>query len=202
MELTQVVDWIGKPHLGYMINAEFSEDNKEKLINLIQEIDQHFNDSVFCMPKYALHITLLDWVAPLVDYGRQNKNKLYAQIKTEYDSVMSETVSSAKSIDVHFNKIMVSPNTIYIVGEDNGEFQRIREAFVSKVKLLPNTKLPPQIIHSSLARFIKEINLSSTKDYVRTKKIDFIQKIDDFRLVRTTKEPMLEFEVLKTYKLL
>jgi hypothetical protein len=106
-----------------------------------------------------------------------------------------------KPITIHFTQLRVSPGTIFIVGNDNGEFQKIRDTFVKNVTLLPNTKLPPQIVHSSLIRFTRAIDLDAVESFVAHKNIDIAQEVTEFRLVNTRKEPLLEFDVLKKYSL-
>jgi hypothetical protein len=201
MKLSQPVNWVNKPFVGYIVNTEFSDDNAEILGDLISEIQVMFNDAVFCMPKASLHTTLLDWIAPLVDYGGQDKDRLFAQVQPTYDTVLSEVLSSVKPITIQFDELKVSPTTIFMVGHDSGEFQNIRQQFLGKVELLPDTKLPPQIIHSSLARFTKPTDLGLVNSFLAKKTLNITQTVTNFRLIRTTREPMLEFEVLKRYKL-
>jgi hypothetical protein len=201
MELSQPADWVNKPFEGYMVSTEFSDENARILSELAQEVQTALEEAVFCMPRTSLHITLLDWIAPLVDYGGQDKEKLFAQIRLGYDKAMSEILSSIKPITIRFDELRVSPSTIFIVGHDNGEFQKIREQFLEKVELLPGTKQPPQIIHSSLARFTKPIDLGLVNSFLAKKALDITQTVTNFRLIHTTKEPMLEFEVLKRYEL-
>jgi len=202
MERTQPVDWVNKPFLGYVMNAEFSDDNAKILIELIDKIKATFNDAVFCPPRSALHITLLDWIAPLIDYDGRDKDTLFASVQPDYDKVISSILTSVNPITVHFDAVKVSPSTIYITGNDSGEFQKIRDEFVDKVELLPNTKLPPQIIHSSLARFTKPIDLNAVETFIASQTLDITQTISSFRLIRTTKEPNLEFKTLKRYELM
>lgn len=201
MELSQPADWVAKPFQGYVINTVFSDENTRELETLIKEISTTFGDAVFPMPNVSLHTTLLDWIAPLVDYGGKDKEALFAQIQPGYDRALREVLSSFGPINVHFDELRVSPSAIIIVGHDNGEFQSIREQFLDRVQLLPGTKLPPTIIHSSLARFTESIELDLVKSFLATKTISFTQQVSDFRLVHTAKEPMLEFEVLKQYQL-
>ena len=61
--------------------------------------------------------------------------------------------------------------------------------------------MPPQIIHCSLGRFIKEVPVTEIQNFINQKSINFIEIIQEFRLVNTHREPMLEFDVLKTYNL-
>ena len=60
MDLTRPVDWVNEPFTGYVMNAEFSDDNAKILMELIALIKVTFSDAVFCPPRSALHITLLD----------------------------------------------------------------------------------------------------------------------------------------------
>lgn len=153
------------------------------------------------MPSQSLHITLLDWIAPLVDYGGQDKKVLFEKIKDKYDEALSGIIGDTQPITVSFTEIKVFPSTIIVLGHDDGQFQKIRDKFLEAVELLPGTKLPPNIIHSSIIRFTGEIPIKDVEQFVAQCTVNFTQIIDSFRLVHSTREPMLEFEVLKEYKL-
>jgi hypothetical protein len=201
MELAQPVDWIKKPCVGYMMNAEFSDENAAQLEKLMDDLAREFGDGVFCMPRTSLHITLLDWIAPLIDYEDKDKDVLYKKIRSQYDKAMADILNTVGPITVTFNEIEVFPNTVIILGQDDGTFRYIREQFLERVELLPGTKLPPQIIHSSLARFTKPLELDKVRAFLAGKIVDITQEMTTFRLVRSAREPLLEFETLKRYKL-
>lgn len=201
MQQTKHVDWINKEFEGYVVNTAFSSDNNKLVMNLIEEISQKFPDIFYPMPSNGLHITLMDWIAPLVAYENPDKAKLFQDINQNYDMVLADVVSKITQIKVNFNKIIVTPTTIIITGEDDGSFQKIRDQFINNVELLPGTKMPPTIIHCSLGRFVKEVPLKEVQDFINKKSVNFIQVVDEFRLVNTHREPMLEFDILKTYKL-
>jgi hypothetical protein len=202
MSMTEPVDWIDTPRTGYVMNAEFSETNKDVLMSYMQRIQETFGESVFCTPRDSLHVTLLDWVAPLVDYDGKDKTALYKEVRSVYNGTMTEILSAVKSpIKIHFEEFRVSPTTIYMVGKDNGEFQTIRSEFVTRVQLLPNTKLPPTIVHCSLARFIKPIDLQQASETISKIFVDFEQDVTNFRLLRSYREPLLEFKLLKRYEM-
>ncbi len=201
MSLTEPVSWLEKPFEGYVLNTSFSEANTEKISTLMKEIEEQFGEAVFVMPKTSLHITLLDWVAPLVDYNGQDKEEIYKSIKMDYDAALSSIVSKIPPIEVHFTEVRVYPTTIILLGYDNGQFQQIRDKFTSTVELIPDTKQPPTIIHSSIARFKQAIPVSEVEAFLAPKHIDIVQTVNNFRLVHTIKEPMLDFEVIKNYQL-
>ena len=165
-----------------------------------KEISEKFGDAVWSAPAKALHITLFDWLAPLVDYGK-DKDELFKQIFPEYDRVVSQALKTAGPIAVTFMAVKVAPAAIFIVGHDNGQFEQIRNYFLDNVELLPDTKRPPTIIHSTIARFTKEIELEEIEQFIENLTVSFTETIDTFRLIKETVDPLLEFEVIKEYKL-
>ena len=88
-----------------------------------------------------------------------------------------------------------------MIGQDDGSMQQIRQKFLDNVDLLPQTKRPPGIIHSSIVRFRKEQKLQPIIDFVAQEKLSLNLAISAFRLVRETSLPMLEYEVIKEYHL-
>lgn len=183
------------------MNTAFSLENTQVISDLTREIEREYGEKVFVMPNKSLHITLLDWIAPLVDYEGQDKKALFSRLKSTYDSALSDILSNFAPITVRFTELKVYPSTIILLGHDEGQFQAIRDQFIDTIELLPNTKKPPTIIHSSLARFRDAIPLAEVEEFISQKNVDITQQVDNFRLVHTTAEPMLEFEILKKYAL-
>lgn len=104
-------------------------------------------------------------------------------------------------IQVTFDAVKVAPAAIFIVGHDNGEFEQIRQYFLDNVELLPDTKRPPTIIHSTIGRFTEEIEPEPLQDFLAGIEVLFTETITTFRLVKETVDPLLEFETIKEYKL-
>lgn len=200
-ELTQPIDWLNKPAVGYVVNTPFSPENAAKLGELASEINTELEQSLFCPPLESLHITLMDWIAPLIDYDKKDKDQLFAEIHEGYDALLQRAISLHGPITVNFDTIKVAPNTIFILGHDDGQFQNIRDKFVNSVKLLPGTKLPPTIIHSSLGRFIKQIDMEKVNKVVASKTLNITQLITDFRLVKTPDATLVHTELIKQYAL-
>lgn len=201
MAFTEQVSWLQKPFEGWVVNTAFSLENTQVISDLTREIEREYGEKVFVMPNKSLHITLLDWIAPLVDYEGQDKKALFSRLKSTYDSALSDILSNFAPITVRFTELKVYPSTIILLGHDEGQFQAIRDQFIDTIELLPNTKKPPTIIHSSLARFRDAIPLAEVEEFISQKNVDITQQVDNFRLVHTTAEPMLEFEILKKYAL-
>lgn len=200
MEKTIPHPYHHKTFIGYVVNSPFDENSQENIANLQKKFMKRFGDSVFIPSPETLHTTLMDWLAPLVDYG-QDKDKLFKEIYEEYDRTLLEALEGIAPIQVQVDTIGVSPEAIFIRGHDNGGYQQIRDKFLGRVTLLPNTKRPPQIIHSTIGRFAAEISLQDVQNFAATQEINFTQTIDAFRLLRTTDTVMAGWELLKTYQL-
>jgi hypothetical protein len=153
------------------------------------------------MPADSLHVTLLDWFAPLVEYG-QEKDTLFEQYFNEYDAALIAALTNVPvPISVHFSEVRVSQNAVFIVGTDKGEFASIRQSFLDEAELLPGTKRPPVIIHSTIVRFAGEIPMQALREFVDELAINFVETVDHFRLTRESVIPMQEFGVVKEYGL-
>ncbi len=191
---------INRPVVGYMLNTEISPENCPQISHIQAHLSEHFGDAVWNTPPETLHITLFDWLAPLVDYG-QDKERLFEQIFPEYDKAVRKAVAQEHLVRVTFDTINVSPAAVFITGHDDGTFARIRKFFLDHAVLLPNTKLPPQIIHSTIARFVGELSVEEVQASLKGLHLSFEQPVASFRLIKETLDPMLQFEEIKRYQL-
>ena len=195
-------DWVGKDKLGFVINASFSDDNAEQIAQWLKGLQSQQEAGLYCMPKLGLHITVLDWISPLLAYNGVDKRKLYESIAPEFGTALTRVTKDLKPFTIIFNGIKVSPGTIILVGHDEGQMQTLRNDFMEAIELPEGGKQPPTIVHSSIARFIEpSIQLQKVQDYVQSSPLNITQKIDSFRLIETRREPMQEFDVLKIYHL-
>ena len=194
------VNWVGKAHRGFVINAAFSDENTEKIMSWFDGLHALAPEGIYAMKPEGLHITVLDWVAPLFDYGGADKRALFQKLRPSYDAIFREITGAMPAFDVHFNELRVTPETIILVGQDDGQFQSLRDQFTQRVTLPEGGKQPPNIIHSSLARFIAPaIDLAPVQEYASTHPLDLTQHLSMFRLVETRREPAQDFNVLDSY---
>lgn len=193
-------DYINKNAIGYMVNASISTEGAAQIAQIQRRLIDAFGDKVWCAPVETLHITLMDWIAPLADYG-QDKDELFETILPLYSNALKESLAEHKSIEVTFNTVQVSPGAVFCVGLDGGRMNRIRKTFTDKIDLIEGTKRPPTIVHTSIARFKAEIDIDNVKGVVQKYPISFTECIDSFRLIRETKLPMQEYEILQEYRL-
>lgn len=199
-EKTVTTHHIGNSGVGYMVNTLPNSTNVQKIVELQYRLTEQFGGTIWNTPPETLHITLMDWLAPLVDYG-ESKDKLFKQYFPQYDAVMTRILKDYEPINVHFDTIKVTPNAIIVVGRDAGSFQSIRERFREEGGLLPGTKQAPTIIHSTIARFQREQPIQPIVDFIGKQSLSFDYTVLYFRLVRESVTPMLAHELIKKYPL-
>ena len=199
---SEPVDWVGKEFTGFVINTTFSEDNTNKIMEWLAGLKKTVKEGIYTMTPESLHITVLDWVAPLYEYNGADKRALYEELRPTYDAAFRRITKSVPAFDVHFNDIRVTPGAIILIGQDNGQFQSIRGRFMQSIVLPEGGKQPPDLVHASLARFVPPaIDLAPVRAYAAKNPLDILQPVASFRLLETRREPTQEFTVLDTYQL-
>lgn len=184
--------------VGYVVNIGL--DQHEQITHLTENIRKAFPHS-WLQPPESWHATLLDWIAPLVDYDGADKDKLFKKYGGRYEKVLQEILRDIPPFEINFNEIRIFEQAIIIVGHDQGYFNKIRKEFFQRVKLLEGTKASPKIVHSTLARFNVKPDPKVVEEFAASNSIDFMQYVGSFRLVRESIPPMVEFEVLNEYPL-
>jgi 2'-5' RNA ligase len=200
MEKTVVYHDAGRQATGYMVNTRPDPEHRRQLARLQKRLTRTLGDSLWVTPPETLHITLMDWLAPLVEY-RHDKDVLFKELFKTYDHALVDILKNQKPIRVLFDTLKVTPGAVILVGRDEGEFQHIRDQFLRTVSLLPGTKQPPAIIHSTVARFLREQPLQPIIGTIGREELSFVQYVTSFRLVRETVIPQLEHELIKKYRL-
>jgi hypothetical protein len=191
---------IGRRATGYVVNTGLNLTLQHKVGLLQNQLSEAF-PGVFWLPAGdKLHVTLMDWLAPLVNYGA-DKDELFGEICDRYIKELASILSNQRPIRLTFDEIVASPGAIFIKASDDGSYSRIRSIFTDQIELIEGTKQPPQIIHASIARFHKAVDLQKVIDLVNTMKLDEMQVVEDFRLVRESVAPMLEYRVVSDFKL-
>jgi len=197
--LTNIYEF-GKERLGYMCNTNFSNDNQKRIADVQIKLDKRLPGVLWLAPLESLHITLFDWIAPLIDYGK-SKEELFQLIHADYDQAMIDTLKKYDPIKIKFNELEVSQNAVILKGQDSGEYEKIRNQLLERMDLLPGTKLPPKIIHTSIARYKNSVPIDEITSATKDIPVDINHLTSNFRLVKETLDPMLRFEVLKRYAL-
>lgn len=189
-----------RPVHGYTINSGVSDRLAHEVHKIQTSLAENFPEAVWTAPRDSLHITLLDWLTPPVEYG-QSKDDLFRSIESEYTHVMESIFRKQHSIEVVFDTIEVHPAAIIVRGHDDGSYRRIREQFLDRVDLLPGTKPPGHIIHSTIGRFLQPIDIEEVKSVIKGMSLVVPEKISEFRLVRERQDFMQRYETLRRFTL-
>lgn len=203
MELTIKQESIEMPALGYMINTLLSEKSSAEVSALQKSISLEYPGMVWTPPKETLHITLMDWPAPLVEYSK-DKDGLFEEIFPQYNAILEEILKDLEPININFSEFIVSSSAIAIKGDNQCAkiFNKIREQFLSRVDLLPDTKRPPKIVHTTIARFIGSVAIEDVSNFLAKTPPSIDERVTEFQLVRETKVPMIEYSTLRRYSLI
>ena len=191
---------IDRPVEGYVLITTPDAGIQREIAELQSMLNERFGGLVWNTPSSALHITLMDWIAPLVDYG-EKKKILFEEIFPSYNATFTEILKDYRSITINFTKVVAAQGAIIVIGQDNGEFNDIRCRFLEKIKLPSNTKQPPAIIHSTIARYQKEADLEPIIDFLAQHPLVFTHQVNHFSLVREDIAPQLKYQLLEKYPL-
>jgi hypothetical protein len=197
--MTVPVD-IHKKSVGYVYNAALSTAGRQQIARLQQKLIRTFPDAFWAAPPESLHITLLDLLTPVTTYD-DDPDILYKELKDDYTQALITALQDQTAITVSFDQVKLFPAALIVEGHDNGSFKRLRDNFIKQVTLLPGTKLPPTIIHSTIGKFLKSLPLDVVSAALSGEQLVFKEVIREFRLVRETRVFMLEHQILEQFPL-
>lgn len=199
MTRTIPADYLGKRALGYLIVAIPSENTKSKIIYLLDQLSVELPGVLWPMPAEQLHITLCEIIQPK-DYS-EDKETLYKLHQEQYKNAPAAIISKLPKFTVTFDTIEVSPHAIIMRASDSGTFNEIRAKLVENIQLPVETGTPPDITHSSIARYLKEVYLEKVQEVVIRHSIKIDEEISEFRLLRNEITPLQDYNVIKSFPL-
>lgn len=196
---TVPVDYIGKENLGYTLLALPSEIVKSHIAALLNDLSVELPGIIWPMPPEQLHITLCEIIQP--KSYTQDKETLYKLHAEQYENVPAQILSALQKFTVTFDTIETSSQAIIVRSSDATSFNVIRAKLVANMPLPSETRTPPDIIHSSIARYSKEVELERVQEVVSRHNVAVEEEITEFKLLRNEIPPLQKYEVLKTYLL-
>jgi len=199
MANTEINNTIGitEPDNDCIAVALLSETGQQQIASLLKKLSERLNDIIWAMPTAALHITLCEIIQPKpYDEDKATLLKNFPH----YETVLQEALTMPP-IPVTFDTVEVSPQAIIVRGRDDGTFNRVREELIEKLPLPTETKLPPDIIHCTIARYTKQVDLEKVKAVVAGVNINFIETISEFQLLRQTAPHLLNYQIARRYTL-
>jgi hypothetical protein len=199
MTKTVRADYIGKVGLGYVLLALPSENLRNRIIALLEELTAKLPGIIWPMPASQLHITLCE-IIQFKEYS-QVKQELYDLCKEQYEHVPSQILGAVSKFKVTFDVIEASSQAIIIRASDSSNFNDMRAKLMAHMQLPNETRTPPDITHSSIARYLKEVDLENVQEVISRHKILIEEEITEFMLLRTEIPPLQKYTVIQTIPL-
>lgn len=200
MEKTIVANWINEEKIGYAVCAFLSPENQQKTADLQAELHRELPGIIWTMPDITQqHLTLFEIVMTFRDYP-EDREAIFERHHASIDAELKTQLANQGPITVTLDTLEVSPSAIIVRGTDDGSFQRIRDVISNKQLLPEGTRTPPDIIHSSLARYVKEADVEQIRSVVAHHQLKLIQTVAEFEMVRIWRMPM-DYTTVEVYNL-
>ena len=200
MRTTQIATDIGRKDNANGVCSLLSSKGQRQVIEILKQLNDELGDSVWCMPPSSLHITLCE-IMQARAYP-EDKEVLFQRNLDRYKHALDTVLNEVGPIEILFDRLEVSPNAIIIRGSDDTALNAIRSRLVELLPLPVETKQPPTIVHSSIARFTKELDLSMVESIVARRHVSFSETITEFQLIHNGSPHMLNYEVVFRHSLI
>jgi len=200
MERTIVADWINKERVGYWVGFFLSSENQQEVADLEAQLHKELPDAIWTMPDTTQqHVTLFEIVMTFRGYA-DCPDAIFERHRAGIDAELRAALANQEPITVRFDTLEANPSAIILRGSDDGSLQRIRNAISDKHLLPDGTRTPPDIIHSSLARYVQAVDLEHVRSVVAGHQLKLTQTVTEFEMARIWRMPM-DYNTLEVYKL-
>lgn len=200
MEKTIVAEWLDEEKVGYWVGAFLSPENQQKIADLEAALKHELPGVIWTMPDITQqHMTLFEIIMTFRDYP-EDRDALFERHRAAIDAELKAQLTDQGPITVTLDTLEASPSAIIVRGTDDGSFQRIRNAISDKHLLPDGTRTPPDIIHSSLARYVKEVDVEHVRSVLAHHALKLVQTVTEFEMVRIWRMPM-DYTTLEVYEL-
>lgn len=172
----------------------------QQAIAIQSKLKTLFGDAVWLQEPPSLHITLMEIICD-ADYGDLSRAKLFQDWYAAYNSTIKDALSRLMPFDLVFDELLVSQRAVIIKTSQSEELNTIRARLLEKIVLPHGTKNPPDITHSTLARFTESLNLQDIIEGIKDIKIAAQQRVTEFSLVKDLGPPIFNGTPMEYYSL-
>ncbi len=197
---TAPAPYINEPAIGYLYVALLSKSAQEKISKLLQAMHAELPDVIWPMPPEALHLTLCEVIQARKPYS-EDKETLFKRREQEYLTGAADALSTVSPFTVRIDQIEVSPEAIIVRSRDGTAFNDIRAKLLGHISLPDETKRPPDIIHSSIARYTRSVDIEAVRAVATRQALSFNEPITEFKLLKTLVPPLLQYEEIASFPL-
>jgi hypothetical protein len=184
---------------GYIVIGSYSRENQQVIHRIQDQLRSSLPGIRFWFPRGdQLHITFAHIITPEVTYHK-NSTELYADLKSSAIDSLRGAIPQNLDVEIIFDKVEAFPAAIIIKGRDDGSYARMRAGFINKFSLPEQTRKPPEIIHTTIARFENEAPFDEIEKFVYGLNISFTQETSELLLIHEQKVFVQKHEVLERF---
>lgn len=200
-QLTQTSDF-DLPSEGYIVIVPLSDASKQKISQIQKRYLERFGEENVWLPTGdQLHITFSHIITPDAEY-KENKASLFAKLKPTALAALERTATYPMSVTSVFDTVVAYPPAVIITASDDGSLQRLRNVFVDNFDTPEGTRMPPQIIHSTLVRFRHPVDFLAVQELTADIMADFEpfeEHITTLQMIHEKKIFVQEHEILEQF---
>ncbi len=148
---------------GYIVIMPLPDAVTSKIDSLQQEIAEQLPASGLWLPHGdQLHVTFAHVVSPDATY-ESDRDTLFEAARPAVESALTDVAPLLRGNTIVFDTIQAFPAAIILTGKDYGTMAMARQKYLEKVQLPDGSRLPPKIIHITLARFREQMNMADVE---------------------------------------
>lgn len=178
----------------------FSAQSAEQAVVMQTHLKELFGDAIWLQKPPSLHITLMEIICD-TEYIDKTREQYFQDWYASYNETVKEVLGSIEPFDLHFTELLVSQRAIIIKSADSKVLNDIRKALMERTQLPSGTKVPPDITHSTLARFNKPIDLEEARRLTAEISVNIAEHVTEFSLVRDLGPPDFNGTPMQAYTL-
>ncbi|HWZ65839.1 MAG TPA: hypothetical protein VNX65_03505 [Patescibacteria group bacterium] len=190
------------PSEGYIVIAPLSEASKQRIADIQSQFVERFGeDNLWAPSGDQLHITFAHIITPDAEY-KEDRATLFSRLRPLATAALNKTIPGPFTITSQFYAIEASPSAVILKASDDGSFERFRKGFISNFSPPDGTRMPPEIIHTTILRFRNSIDLNVVRQLaqkIMTGFVPFEEQTTVLQMIREKKIFVQEHEVLEEF---
>lgn len=183
---------------GYIVVAPLSDETKRSITELQQHIAGALPEGSLWLPQDdQLHITFAHIVTTDATYG-EPRDVIFGRVHDAAVAGLERIVARNHPITILFDTIEVYKGAIIIKAHDDGTYQRLRQDFVESFQLPDGSRMPPTIIHTTIARYLQPLVLDTVRAAAAIK-LDVTEVTNELQLIHEQKIFVQQHEVIDRF---
>lgn len=184
----------------HAIVSLLSDSLVHQIVDIQKELQKRLGDVLWVPPTNCLHITLMEIICN-ADYGKVPRMQLFSEWYGTYGTAVKEVIEQYATFTLEFSDLYVSPAAIIITASDPSPLNSIRSALLANIKLPDGTKQPPRIAHTTIARFMRAVELEDVQAAAQPLQRRVTESIKAFKLIKGLGPPDFNPKEIANYPL-